>query len=545
MAAEQELVVHAFAPSTGRPARRGRQWVQETWQRCQDLLGTAEPIAPTGLPGTPPAALDRGPDGPLAAAQNTAVDAQLVLRRAHDVLNLSLLLVSPSAEGLGAGVPPGWIEFDRWWAEIAGDVGVLLGVTRVYQAKLPVGEVRPHLPTHLRDTVRWDRPYRWDDDVTLWEPDLTVGPVRDIVAFAPPDKDPELSACTWSRGDPAMPVLARYLLHAVKLRHHVGVWQRDEDWLTRLRTQVDTHVDELRTDLDGTARAGVGGVEPGRDRAALADELRGDEAGLVVAADRVERMRKSVEIARVNMAAFRPRPLPADEGLAEWFLAQLGDTLDQVERSRGLARTIRDLVPAPVAPAVPPRPVGRAIRMGFMLDVVQYSGRTTFEEVLLQQRVEALVAGLLADLGLTFADTDHQGTGDGLLVFLPHDVDVQRVLPILLDRVVVRMGQDNTTYRDRLRLRLALDVGPVGVAALGFGGKVALVMGRLLDSGPLRQAVLDHPDADVVAMVSDRLHDYVVAEGAPGLDPERFERVSVAVKTFEAQAWLWRSNDGS
>ncbi|WP_281277861.1 CATRA conflict system CASPASE/TPR repeat-associated protein [Saccharothrix texasensis] len=107
-----------------------------------------------------------------------------------------------------------------------------------------------------------------------------------------------MSAWTWSRGEPAMPPLARYLLHAAKLRHHVRVWQGDEDWLAPLRGQVDTHVDELRFDLTRTD---------------IGDRLRGDEAGLVVAADRVERMRKSVEIARWNMAKLQDRPLVADE----------------------------------------------------------------------------------------------------------------------------------------------------------------------------------------------------------------------------------------
>ncbi|MFI5590020.1 hypothetical protein ACIA5G_33575 [Amycolatopsis sp. NPDC051758] len=40
-------------------------------------------------------------------------------------------------------------------------------------------------------------------------------------------------------------------------------------------------------------------------------------------------------------------------------------------------------------------------------------------------------------------------------------------------------------------------------------------------------------------MVSDRLHGYVVGEGAPGLDPADFASTDIVVKTFQARAWLW------
>ncbi len=151
----------------------------------------------------------------------------------------------------------------------------------------------------------------------------------------------------------------------------------------------------------------------------------------------------------------------------------------------------------------------------------------------------ALVEGVLDDLDVRLPEADHQGTGDGLMVFLPERVDVQRALPRLLRGAAERLGRDNTVHRDRVRLRMAVDVGPVGLAALGFGGKVATSLGRLLDSPPLRRAVLDHPDVDLAIVLSDRLHGYVVAEGVPGVDPDEFVPVDVEVKTFRDRAWLW------
>ncbi|MFJ6673276.1 CATRA conflict system CASPASE/TPR repeat-associated protein [Actinosynnema sp. NPDC091369] len=523
---EQELIVHAFAPLGGRRAGRAFEQVRSIWQRCRDLLGVTHDIAGTALPTEPPTAVGPGLDEPLAAAQNEAVDIQLLLRRHQDVLNLSLVFAAPVDAGAASFVPPGWIEFDRWWSEVAGEnTGALLGIARVHQAKPSSGWSRERLPARLHGRIRWDSPQPLDDDILLWEPSPSSGPDRDLVVTAPVGQDDRLSAWTWSRGDVALPPLARYLANAAKLRHHIRVWQRDQFWLDQLRAQVDTRVDELRTDLTRTDVVG---------------ELRGDEIGLAVGADRVERMRESVSAVRHNMSLLVPRLFDADLALVDWFHAQLGDTLALLDRSRGLAREIREIAPEPAPVRSAPKAAGKRFRLGFMLDVVDYGSRSTPAEEQVQERLAALVKRAVADLGLDFADADHQGAGDGLLVFLPDHVDVQHALPLLLSGMARRVADDNAVYRDRIRLRMAADVGPVGLAALGFGGKVTLTIGRLLDSPPLRAAVTERPGADLVVMLSDRLHDYVVGEGAPGLAPDEFDPAEIVVKKFTGRGWLWK-----
>ncbi|MBY8854515.1 hypothetical protein K7G98_42230, partial [Saccharothrix sp. MB29] len=79
----------------------------------------------------------------------------------------------------------------------------------------------------------------------------------------------------------------------------------------------------------------------------------------------------------------------------------------QLDRSRALARDVRQLA-RPVQVAAPVRPEHNAIRLGFMLDVVRYSARSTPEMARLQQRVADLVDAVLGALDLTLADCDHQ-----------------------------------------------------------------------------------------------------------------------------------------
>jgi hypothetical protein len=90
-----------------------------------------------------------------------------------------------------------------------------------------------------------------------------------------------------------------------------------------------------------------------------------------------------------------------------------------------------------------------------------------------------------------------------------------------------------------MRLRLSTVVGPVGMAALGSSGSTIVEVSRLLNSAVLRDALAAHPEADFAVLVSDQLYEYVVGEGYPGLDAQRFERRLVEAKEYRRHAWLW------
>jgi hypothetical protein len=177
--------------------------------------------------------------------------------------------------------------------------------------------------------------------------------------------------------------------------------------------------------------------------------------------------------------------------------------------------------------------------MGFAVDIVRYSARSAPGKEEAQQRLAQLAGQVLGDLTLSAAETASQSTGDGMNVFLPVTVEVHRALPSLLHSWRDRLALDNRRFRDRLRLRMAAVVGPVGPAALGFTGGTIVELGRLLDSEVLRKEIDDHPVRELAVLVSDKLHAYAVAEGYPGLDPTHFRRHLVAVKEYSAEAWLW------
>jgi hypothetical protein len=182
----------------------------------------------------------------------------------------------------------------------------------------------------------------------------------------------------------------------------------------------------------------------------------------------------------------------------------------------------------------------RTIKMGFGVDIVDYSRRSSPDRDDAQQRLATMIRNVLnTELTIRLDDVDHQATGDGMNVFLPQTIEMHQALPRLLRSWREHLARDNQRYRDRLRLRVAFAVGPTGVAPLGFAGNTIVEVHRLLNSDVLRQAIIDHPDVDLAVLVSDQLHRWVVGEGYPGLDRAQFQRVKARVKDFSAPAWLW------
>jgi hypothetical protein len=177
--------------------------------------------------------------------------------------------------------------------------------------------------------------------------------------------------------------------------------------------------------------------------------------------------------------------------------------------------------------------------MGFVWDVAGFGGRPARAKKRVQQRLDALVPVILNDLNVQLADTNSQGTGDGIMLFLPKDLDLQRALPQLLHSTTTHLAADNEDFHDQVQLRMAVDIGPVGLTSLGFDGAVATNLGRLVDSEPPRKWLADNPNHHLAVLISNRLYDFVVAEDVPALPPTQFTHVPIQIKEVTTTAWLW------
>lgn len=595
---EQEFVAHLFAPLEGPRAELALVQLRSLWRGCAEQLGMTLPIPNTGLPTDLPVTVPvGGRDGPVAGAEDRRGDYQVIVRREHDVVNLSLVFATPLADHptrqprIGAALPPEWPEFARWWRQLTvGGTDALLGLVTIFQAKAdivaddvvaggltgPATNARGCLPPDESDAVGW-----WQQGqvatrrVAVWETTAgTDNAGRRLVLLAPRGCDAELGTFSWSDGGVALPPLGRYLMHAAKLRYQARV-RGDGAALRGLRDHVDDSVQRV---TDGLRRSGP--AAPVADRLLA---LATAEATLASTLADLRAMRLTAQIAVATMHAAMAEPLPADAALTTWLPRQLRDDIERLETAQDLAERIRGVTtandgltassaspereafrggtptdvppsddsvlsqpPTPMpAPHVPARSSTPHLtdrvehRMAFGVDLVGYSARSTPLQHDAQRRVSTIVTQVLADMGVLLADTDRQDAGDGMIVVLPATIEPHRALPRLLLAWHERIAADNTLHTDWMQMRLAVAVGGFARAAIGFAGATIIEVGRLLDSDVLRAAAVDRPDAGLVALVSDRLHQDVVGEGYPGLDRAGFTRHLVETKSYRRTAWLW------
>ncbi len=320
-AVDQQIVIHLFAPAEGPRADVAYAALRELWLGCRQFFLMREPIPGIGLPsqlpaahGELPGAAATGEEAALAAQERSGADCQAILRRHHDVLNLSVVLARPVASAAPASGHTWWQDLDSQWNFLSARLtGNLLGEARIYLARGGTPPGRPLddlLPAPARTGAGDHSSVLVDGRLTLWEapPWTDDRPLRRfVIAFDDDDHADRLaSAWVWSRGDTAIPPLARYLLYAAKLRHMYRVWRHDA------RTR------------ESAADVMAGAGDPGEK----AREARLASAGL-------RELQRSVEIALHNMGLVVSSPellvpngpFADDRELARSFLAQLDDEI--------------------------------------------------------------------------------------------------------------------------------------------------------------------------------------------------------------------------
>jgi predicted nucleotide-binding protein len=185
---------------------------------------------------------------------------------------------------------------------------------------------------------------------TVWEagavPDDRV--TRRLLIAIAAGADPSASAWAWSGSGTAIPPLARYLLHAAKLRYELRVWDRDSQAL------------QLRESLDGLVAA----LHRGAADPAAAQLLRLRRMDAVVLHADLLAMRKTVDIAGDNLGrglASAALAVPggmfaADLALAGWLGERLEDEAGYLAIASDRAGQLLAMLPppAPPAPAVTP-----------------------------------------------------------------------------------------------------------------------------------------------------------------------------------------------
>lgn len=134
-----------------------------------------------------------------------------------------------------------------------------------------------------------------------------------------------------------------------------------------------------------------------------------------------------------------------------------------------------------------------------------------------------------------------QSGGDGELAILPAGTPENVVVDDFVRKLAESIDGHNEDLKPeaRLRLRMAIHHGVVLPAANGYAGMGIVVVSRLADSPQIRAAQAAVPEAGLVVMLSNRVYLDTVAQELTLLRAERLRRVTVRVKEYTDDAFLY------
>ena len=231
-----------FSPLDGPPAATAYQQVRRLWTACRSQLGMTEAIpgiAAATLPPETHAALR--PDRVAAAQERSEPAGKPVLRRVHDVVNLSVALAQPKSEGLRrpAGMrlpserPMGWVEWAQIWSQASAPGPGAAWPSPPVLARAPAAGIGTVAATaELGQSLDSLLPYREDrargmvaaghhDQLRVCGVGPEPGGPRTVPAKSSssrPRTGTRSSAHGYGRDETHLPPFARYLLHAARLR---------------------------------------------------------------------------------------------------------------------------------------------------------------------------------------------------------------------------------------------------------------------------------------------------------------------------------------
>ncbi|HEX6346871.1 hypothetical protein [Umezawaea sp.] len=182
-------------------------------------------------------------------------------------------------------------------------------------------------------------------------------------------------------------------------------------------------------------------------------------------------------------------------------------------------------------------PVHRAL---LSVDVEGSGSRDSTASVLFREALFTELRNAFDTSGIPWNDCTRQDTGDGMIVVAPEGCSKRRLVHPLLPTLAAGLAHHNryASRATRLRVRVAIHAGDLRVDSHGLTGTPKVLLARLLNAAPLREALATTPETTVAVLVSDSFHDDVITEGHPGIDPTTYTQVTIREKETEARAWL-------
>jgi hypothetical protein len=174
------------------------------------------------------------------------------------------------------------------------------------------------------------------------------------------------------------------------------------------------------------------------------------------------------------------------------------------------------------------------------VDAQAYGRNNDRRQSEIQHDLPRLLSRAAEGVGLNRSQWRIQPKGDEELAVYPMDGTEPRLVDDFVRHLVWELEEYNRSRvpAARLRLRLAVDHGPVELAPNGFAGATVVSVSRLLSSSHLYDALREHEQADLVVLLSDHVYRSTVGSGHTTLSPADFREVAVQVKEYQSVGWL-------
>jgi hypothetical protein len=177
-------------------------------------------------------------------------------------------------------------------------------------------------------------------------------------------------------------------------------------------------------------------------------------------------------------------------------------------------------------------------RLCVAVDLEGFSTLSPNVQALAQRRLRQLLHRAWRECGVR---PHRVWQGDGEVALAPRGVDESRLVSTFSRAVRVALRRVNREPGPcRMRLRVGIHTGVAAASRAGLVGAGVVRACRLVNSAPLRAALVDNPRADVALIVSQALYEDVICAEEHEFTAADFVPVRVVIgeKSFSADAWV-------
>jgi hypothetical protein len=163
--------------------------------------------------------------------------------------------------------------------------------------------------------------------------------------------------------------------------------------------------------------------------------------------------------------------------------------------------------------------------------------RTNFNQVAVRDGLYRAMREAFGQSGIPWTDRDHEDRGDGMFILVGSEVPKSLFVESLPGAIGSALRRHNSAHPDleRIRLRMALHAGEVNYDEHGATAASINLTFRLLEAGPVKEALAGSPGV-LVVITSSWFYEEVVRHSS--VDAAAYYPVPVAVKETAATGWV-------